>query len=85
MKKIFRDLFERQSFEDDGVFDWYILKKTQQQARAGDGVDVEGERQGAAVPDGSKSGPDTGAGAVDSSGVAAASLLESEVVSALPT
>lgn len=36
LKRIFRDLFERQSFEDDGVFDWDILKKTQQQARAGD-------------------------------------------------
>lgn len=27
LKRIFRDLFERQSFEDDGVFDWDILKK----------------------------------------------------------
>lgn len=27
MKRIFRELFERQSFEDDGVFDWDILKK----------------------------------------------------------
>ncbi len=30
LKRIFRDLFERQSFEDDGVFDWDILKETQQ-------------------------------------------------------
>lgn len=30
MKRIFRDLFERQCFEDDGVFDWDIIKKTQQ-------------------------------------------------------
>jgi hypothetical protein len=27
---MFRDLFERQSFEDDGVFDWDIIKKQQQ-------------------------------------------------------
>jgi serine/threonine protein kinase len=40
LKRIFRDLFERQSFEDDGVFDWDILKKTQQQARSGDGAAV---------------------------------------------
>jgi len=29
LKRIFRDLFERQSFEDDGVFDWDIIKKQQ--------------------------------------------------------
>jgi len=85
LKGIFRDLFERQSFEDDGVFDWDILRKKQQQASARAGVNVEGERQGAAVPDSSKPGPDTGAGAADSSVVAAASPLEKEEVSALPT
>lgn len=30
LKKIFRDLFERQAFEDDGVFDWDVIKKQQQ-------------------------------------------------------
>jgi len=30
LKRIFRDLFERQCFEDDGVFDWDIIKKAQQ-------------------------------------------------------
>jgi serine/threonine protein kinase len=30
LKRIFRDLFERQCFEDDGIFDWDIIKKTQQ-------------------------------------------------------
>lgn len=30
LKRIFRDLFERQCFEDDGVFDWDIIKKNQQ-------------------------------------------------------
>jgi hypothetical protein len=24
---LFKDLFERQGFEDDGIFDWDILKK----------------------------------------------------------
>jgi hypothetical protein len=27
LKRIFKDLFERQNFEDDGIFDWDILKK----------------------------------------------------------
>lgn len=27
LKRLFRDLFERQCFEDDGVFDWDIIKK----------------------------------------------------------
>lgn len=36
LKRIFRDLFERQSFEDDGVFDWDIIKR-QQLAAGGDG------------------------------------------------
>jgi hypothetical protein len=30
LKRIFRDLFERQCFEDDGIFDWDIIKKAQQ-------------------------------------------------------
>lgn len=30
LKRIFRDLFERQCFEDDGIFDWDIIKKNQQ-------------------------------------------------------
>lgn len=37
LKRIFRDLFERQSFEDDGVFDWDIIKR-QQLAAGGDGA-----------------------------------------------
>lgn len=36
LKKMFRDLFERQSFEDDGVFDWDIIKKAQQSGNGGD-------------------------------------------------
>lgn len=31
MKRIFKDLFERQGFEDDGIFDWDILKKQKEQ------------------------------------------------------
>ena len=27
LKRIFKELFERQGFEDDGLFDWDILKK----------------------------------------------------------
>lgn len=27
LKRIFKDLFERQGFEDDGIFDWDLLKK----------------------------------------------------------
>eukprot|EP01039_Chlorochromonas_danica_P001315 gene1315-1436_t len=29
LKRIFRDLFERQGFEDDGIFDWDLRKKAQ--------------------------------------------------------
>lgn len=36
LKRIFRDLFERQSFEDDGMFDWDIIKKQQHQAEGGE-------------------------------------------------
>ena len=31
LKRIFKDLFERQAFEDDGVYDWDLLKKQQEQ------------------------------------------------------
>lgn len=31
LKRIFKDLFERQGFEDDGIFDWDILKKQKEQ------------------------------------------------------
>mmetsp|Transcript_28395 Transcript_28395/g.47729 ORF Transcript_28395/g.47729 Transcript_28395/m.47729 type:complete len:399 (+) Transcript_28395:119-1315(+) len=47
LKRIFRDLFERQSFEDDGVFDWDIIKK--QQMAGGDGADGPGGAEGARV------------------------------------
>lgn len=52
LKRIFRDLFERQAFEDDGVFDWDILKK----ARAtGDGSGAE-----VAIPTGNVGGENSG-------------------------
>lgn len=35
LKRIFKDLYERQGYEDDGAFDWDILKKKQE----GDTVD----------------------------------------------
>lgn len=35
LKRIFKDLFERQGFEDDGIFDWDILKKQKEQGAAG--------------------------------------------------
>lgn len=31
LKRIFKDLYERQGFEDDGIFDWDLLKKKQEQ------------------------------------------------------
>jgi len=49
---LFKDLFERQGFEDDGIFDWDILKKQKEQgsgfsANVGGGatgaIDDEGE------------------------------------------
>jgi len=54
LKRIFRDLFERQCFEDDGIFDWDIIKKNQQippevaagaetGAEAARGADIRGE------------------------------------------
>lgn len=61
LKRIFRDLFERQSFEDDGVFDWDIIKKQQQQAGAvdlgaqdtshGDGAPKQVQSNPAGAPD----------------------------------
>lgn len=33
LKKLFRDLFERENFVDDGIFDWDIIKKQQQEAQ----------------------------------------------------
>lgn len=50
MKRLFKDLFERQGFEDDGIFDWDILKKQKEQGSgfsaalaASGGNDEEGE------------------------------------------
>jgi serine/threonine protein kinase len=34
LKRIFKDLFERQSLEDDGVYDWDVLKRHQEQQGA---------------------------------------------------
>eukprot|EP01038_Epipyxis_sp_PR26KG_P009126 gene9126-12310_t len=34
LKRIFRDLFERQGYEDDGVFDWDIIKRAAQSGGA---------------------------------------------------
>jgi hypothetical protein len=48
LKRIFRDLFERQSFEDDGVFDWDIIKR-QQLAAGGDGA-IETNPDGTVKP-----------------------------------
>jgi len=33
LKKLFRDLFERENFVDDGIFDWDIIKKQQHEAQ----------------------------------------------------
>jgi hypothetical protein len=30
LKRIFKELFERQGFEDDGVFDWDVLKRARE-------------------------------------------------------
>lgn len=53
LKRKFKELFERQSFEDDGVFDWDIIKKQQQAGGASGGshpAEAEGERSGEADP-----------------------------------
>jgi hypothetical protein len=34
LKRIFKDLFERQAFEDDGVYDWDVIKKQQEKGAA---------------------------------------------------
>jgi hypothetical protein len=31
LKRIFKDLFDRQGFVDDGLYDWDIMKKAQEQ------------------------------------------------------
>lgn len=67
LKRIFRDLFERQSFEDDGVFDWDIIKKQQQQGAGGEVVDGAGaDAKGADGAAMQKSGAGAGAGAGES-------------------
>ena len=38
LKRIFKDLFDRQGFVDDGLYDWDILKKQQEQGVAGSSV-----------------------------------------------
>ena len=51
LKRLFKDLFERQGFEDDGIFDWDILKKQKEQGSgfsasaggAAGAIDDEGE------------------------------------------
>jgi hypothetical protein len=35
LKRLFKDLFERQGFEDDGVFDWDLLKKQKEAGVSG--------------------------------------------------
>ena len=44
LKRIFKDLFDRQGFVDDGLYDWDILKKQQEQ-----GVPIPGSVQAAAL------------------------------------
>lgn len=60
LKRIFRDLFERQCFEDDGVFDWDIIKKAQQIGPE-ISVDVNNENQNV-VADGTANRDDNGVG-----------------------
>ena len=39
MKKLFRDLFERQGYTDDGIFDWDIKKRQQSNRNGQAGAD----------------------------------------------
>ena len=48
LKRIFKDLFERQALEDDGVYDWDVLKRHQEQ-QGGAGVPA-GNASGAEPP-----------------------------------
>jgi hypothetical protein len=54
LKRIFKDLFDRQGFMDDGLYDWDIMKK--QQEAAG----VSGGSVGAAVAGGTSLVPGPG-------------------------
>ena len=40
LKRIFKDLFERQAFEDDGVYDWDMLKRKQEKGEGDLGVEI---------------------------------------------
>ena len=72
LKRKFKELFERQSFEDDGVFDWDIIKKQQLAGAAGGapagGADAGGGAMGGDGAGGVGSAPtagaDTGGGAM---------------------
>jgi serine/threonine protein kinase len=55
LKRIFKDLFDRQGFIDDGLYDWDIMKKAQEQGGGAAGA------AGAALP----GGPVAGSGADD--------------------
>ena len=55
LKRIFKDLFDRQGFIDDGLYDWDIMKKAQEQGGGAAGA------VGAALP----GGPVAGSGADD--------------------
>ncbi len=35
LRRIFKDLYERHGFEDDGLFDWDLLKKKQEKIASG--------------------------------------------------
>jgi len=35
LRRIFKDLYERHGFEDDGLFDWDLLKKKQEKITTG--------------------------------------------------
>jgi len=45
LKRIFKDLFERQGFEDDGIFDWDILKKQKDQGGQNSPENIENENE----------------------------------------
>ena len=68
LKRIFKDLFERQALEDDGVYDWDVLKRHQEQ-QGGAGGTIPGGGSAADAPR-----PDDGKDVVMSKNIATGDL-----------
>lgn len=79
LKRIFKDLFDRQGFVDDGLYDWDILKKQQEQGVPGSVVPGAATTAGVGLDDGDEKLQEDGLrGAVSSSPITTGNLRKEE-------